>query len=317
MVEFEDMKSITPHIASQLRKNGIFTVEGLAMSASTFLKENLKRVSARKIQEVKEEAYKILNWWFKPASKLAEERKQEIVFPTGCSKLDKLLGGGVRTRSITEFAGPYCSGKTESLLTLMVETLGKNPGFTAIYFDSEEAFSSGTRASQIAEARGYNSQEILERVIYMPVYTTDHFVMGVNASKTEIKERNVKLILIDSIIAPFRAEYIGREMLPPRQQNLNVVLRELQNLAKVFNLAVVVTNQVVDNPQALYTFDPVKQKIPTGGNIIAHNAESRIHLREAQKNRRIARLHDSSWLPEGECLFQITVKGIEDVPEEA
>jgi len=88
------------------------------------------------------------------------------------------------------------------------------------------------------------------------------------------------------------------------------------NIAKFDNLAVVVTNQVVDNPQMIYSSDPVQRKIPTGGNIVAHNMETRVHLRPAggsTRNRRIAYLHDSSWLAQGECRFQITDRGIEDV----
>jgi len=133
-----------------------------------------------------------------------------------------------------------------------------------------------------------------------------------------IKERNVKLLLIDSIIAPFRAEYVGREVLWLRQQQLNKTLRYLLNYAKAFNLAVVVTNQVVANPQVVYTGDdPTANKVPTGGNILAHNAETRIYLRKAAHgNTRIARLIDSSWLPPRECVFQITEKGITDVEEE-
>ncbi|RLG90630.1 MAG: hypothetical protein DRO36_05785 [Candidatus Hecatellales archaeon] len=91
----------------------------------------------------------------------------------------------------------------------------------------------------------------------------------------------------------------------------------LLNYAKAFNLAIV-TNQVSDNPQQIYyTQDPTVAKKPTGGNILAHNAETRIFLRKASKrNVRIAWIIDSSWLPPRECIFQITEAGITDLEDQ-
>jgi len=315
-MEFEELESITSSIASRLRKSDITTVESLAMMTLDELKEILKGVSEKKIREIQIEAWKATGYWFTPADMLSQIRKEQMVFTTGCSALDGILAGGVRTRGITEFVGEYSSGKTESLLTILCETLGRNGAVGAIFFDSEESFSE-KRVAQIARLRGYEPRDILTRILYVPIWHTQHFMESVKWADRLIKERNVKLIMVDSIIAPLRAEYVGREVLWERQQILNKVLRILLNYAKAFNLAVVVTNQVVSNPQIIYSGDPTASKIPTGGNILAHNAETRIYLRKAAHgNRRIARLIDSSWLPPAECVFQITEKGIEDVEEE-
>jgi len=315
-MEFEELESITSSIASRLRKSDITTVESLAMMTLDELREILKGVSEKKIRDIQIEAWKATGCWFTPADMLDKIRKEQMVFTTGCSALDGILAGGVRTRGITEFVGEYGSGKTESLLTILCETMGRNDAFGAIFFDSEESFSE-KRVAQIARLRGYEPRDILTRILYVPVWHTQHFMESVKWADRLIKERNVKLIMVDSIIAPLRAEYVGREVLWERQQILNKVLRILLNYAKAFNLAVVVTNQVVSNPQIIYSGDPTAIKIPTGGNILAHNAETRIYLRKAAHgNRRIARLIDSSWLPPAECVFQITEKGIEDVEEE-
>ena len=316
-MEFEDLESMTPGIASRLRKNDITTVESLAMLTLNELKEILKGVSEKRIREIQIEAWKATGYWFTPANMLEKTREKQLVFTTGCKALDGILAGGIRTRAITEFVGEYGSGKTESLLTIMVETLARNPDYTVLFFDSEETFNS-RRVAQIASARNYDAESILKRIVYIPIWHTQHFMESVKWADGIIKKMNVKLILVDSIIAPLRAEYVGREVLWERQQLLNKILRTLLNYAKAYNLAVVVTNQVVANPQVVYAADPIANKTPTGGNILAHNAETRIYLRKAAYgNRRIARLIDSSWLPPAECVFQITEKGIEDVPEEA
>mgnify|MGYP000105984877 CR=1 FL=1 len=314
-MEFEDLASITPSIASALRKNDVTTIESLAMQTLDQLKEILKGVSEKKIRMIQIEAWKAIGYWFTPADMLSQTRKEEFVFTTGCKALDEMLAGGIRTRCITEFVGEYGSGKTESLLTILVETLGRNKDFSALFFDSEESFSE-KRVTQIASVRGYEPKGILSKTLYVPVWHTQHFMESVRWADRLIKERNVKLILVDSIIAPLRAEYVGREVLWERQQLLNKILRDLLNYAKAFNLSVVMTNQVVANPQVVYTSDPLSNNLPTGGNILAHNAETRIYLRKAHGNRRIARLIDSSWLPPRECVFQITKKGIEDIKQD-
>jgi len=316
MPEFEGISSITPAIATKLEKKGINTVEALATQTFTDLKEKLEDVPDAKILEIQAEVWKSRGYWFTPASRLAEMRKSELVFPLGCKALDNLLGGGVRSRAITEFVGPYATGKTESLFTLLVETLGRNPSLAAIFFDTEESFKD-IRVSQIAMARGFDDQSILGRTIYTPVWHTQHFQMMIDEADILIKGRNVKLILIDSLTATLRAEYVGRETLWHRQQLLNKILRTLLNYARAFNLAVVVTNQVVADPSAIFTHDPVKRDVPVGGHILAHNAETRIYMRQSAKPTvGIARLIDSSWLPPGECTYKINVKGIDNVEEE-
>jgi DNA repair protein RadA len=51
---------------------------------------------------------------------------------------------------------------------------------------------------------------------------------------------------------------------------------------------------------------------PAGGHILAHLSTNRIFLRKGKKNMRIAKIIDSPYLPESECVFLITDKGIED-----
>lgn len=135
----------------------------------------------------------------------------------------------------------------------------------------------------------------------------------ITISEIEIPELNAKimakLIIVDSIISHFRAEYIGRGTLATRQQKLNRHLHRLLRTAEIHNIPVVVTNQVVASP-AMF-FGPSNK--PAGGHIIAHLSTNRVFLRKSKKTRRIAKIIDSSYLPEAECVFIISDKGIEDV----
>ena len=82
----------------------------------------------------------------------------------------------------------------------------------------------------------------------------------------------------------------------------------LQRLADTHNLAVYMTNQVMDDPGMLFG-DPTK---PIGGNVVAHISTYRMYLRKSKDDKRIARLVDSPNLPEGECVFRVRKEGICD-----
>ena len=127
-------------------------------------------------------------------------------------------------------------------------------------------------------------------------------------AKEMIKEKNIKLIIIDSLTAHFRADYSGRGELAPRQQKLNRHIHDLQRLAESYNLAVYVTNQVMARPDMMFG-DPT---IHVGGHIVGHGTGVRLYLRKGKQSMRIARLIDSPSLPEGEAVFRVTEKGVSD-----
>ncbi|MHC1636613.1 MAG: DNA repair and recombination protein RadA, partial [Candidatus Nezhaarchaeales archaeon] len=180
----------------------------------------------------------------------------------------------------------------------------------ALYIDTEGTFRP-ERILQIAERFGLDGKQVLDNVIYARAYNSDHQILIVEEAADLIKENNIKLIVIDSLISHFRGEYLGRETLAVRQQRLNKHIHQLLRLADVYNLAVVVTNQVLANPEAFFG-NPQK---PAGGNILAHGSTYRIWLRKGKESKRIAKIFDSPKHPEVEAVFQVTDKGIMDVED--
>jgi len=312
-VNIEELEGVTPAIASRLRDAGINTVENLITYTIDEVAEILgvKREEAERIMI---EAWKAKGYWFTPAIEIARRIEEELVFTTGSRAFDELLGGGVRTRQITELIGRFGVGKTQTAYTILVEALGSNSDITAVFFDSERSFRD-RRLREIAALRGYDSDNIMKRITVVPVLSSHHLMETIKWADKLFQDENVKILVIDSIIAPFRTDYLGRELLAPRQQMLNKTLRMLLQRAETFNMAVVVTNQVVSSPEQTYSYDPLAGESPAGGNILAHASQERIHIRKGKGNVRIARLIDSSWLPPGECMFVITDRGVEDVPE--
>jgi len=180
-------------------------------------------------------------------------------------------------------------------------------GGNVLYIDTENTFRP-ERIVQIAKAQGLNPEKVLSNIHVARAFNSEHQMFLVEKANEIIEEKNIKLIILDSLTSHFRADFIGRGELAPRQQKLNKHLHMLQRLADAYNLAVYITNQVLMDPSVMFG-DPVRA---SGGAILAHMATYRIYLRRGKEGLRIARLVDSPGLPEGEAVFKITEEGIKD-----
>jgi DNA repair protein RadA len=176
-----------------------------------------------------------------------------------------------------------------------------------LFIDSEGTFRP-ERIRQIAEAQGMDPDEVLKNIHVAKVQNSDHQILLVEKAEEIIKKENIKLIIVDSLTSQFRSDYVGRGALGERQQKLNKHIHALQRLADNYNLAVYITNQVMDNPAILFG-DPTT---PIGGHVLAHQSTYRVYVRRGKEEKRIARLIDSPNMPEGECVFKVTAEGIKD-----
>lgn len=180
----------------------------------------------------------------------------------------------------------------------------------AVYMDTEGTFR-WERIEAMARAKGLDPDVIMDNIYYIRVVSSDHQMAVVDELRELIPEKNVKLVVVDSVTGHFRAEYPGRENLAMRQQKLNKHLHQLLSLAEVFNIAVVITNQVMARPDVFYG-DPT---VAVGGHVLGHAPGVRVQLRKSRGNKRIARVVDAPHLPEGEAVFAITEEGIQDISE--
>ena len=308
----EDLPGVGPATASKLREIGFRTVESLATAAVGELVEaGITEATAERIIEA---ARKSIAITFVRGDELVKLRSSVRHLTTGCSSLDRLLGGGIETQTITEFYGEFGTGKSQICQQLCVtvqlpyERGGLEGG--ALYIDTENTFRP-ERIMQIAPFFNLDPKEALKRIIFAEAYTSSHQMMLLENADEVIKENNIKLIIIDSLTSHFRSEYIGREMLASRQQQLNKHLHKLIRLARAFNAAAVITNQVMAQPDVFF----IKGVQPVGGHIIGHTSHTRVFLRKGKENIRIARLVVSPFLPEGEVPIKITVRGIESAEE--
>jgi DNA repair protein RadA len=119
----------------------------------------------------------------------------------------------------------------------------------------------------------------------------------------------IKAVIIDSLTAHFRAEFIGRGTLAERQQKLNKHMHTLLKTAEHANAVVYVTNQVMAKPDTFFG-DPTQA---IGGHIVAHASTYRIYLRKGRKSSRVAKLIDAPALADGEAAFFVKENHLESI----
>lgn len=80
----------------------------------------IKGISEAKAEKIYGEASKMVHMGFTTATELHLKRSELISLTTGSRELDKLLGGGIETGSVTEIFGEFRTGKTQLCHTLAV-----------------------------------------------------------------------------------------------------------------------------------------------------------------------------------------------------
>ncbi len=308
--ELEDLPGIGPTTAEKLKEAGYTDLEKIAVLAPHDLSE-ISGMSVDNSRKAIEAAKQATTLEYSTASKIYEERKAIGRISTGCKDLDELLGGGIEAKSITEAYGKFASGKSQLSFQLSVNVqlpIGSGGLEGKVLFVDTEGTFRPERIESIAKAAGLNPEEALNNVFVVRAENTSQQVLTIERADKLIKENNIRLIVVDSMMSLFRSEFAGRGALGERQQKLNAHIHKLQNLADTHSLAVYITNQVMDNPAILFG-DPTT---PVGGNIIAHAATTRLYLRKSKEDKRIVRLVDSPNMPEGEAVMKITTNGIRD-----
>ena len=235
---------------------------------------------------------------------------------TGSETLNTLLGGGLETCAISEFYGEFGSGKTQVAHQLAVNVqLPPDKGGlngSVIIIDTENTFRP-ERIKDMAEGLALDYQEVLQHIHVARAYNSNHQILLVDRAEKlaeELKEteKPVRLLIIDSATAHFRAEYVGRGTLADRQQKINKHLHDALRFGDLNNAVIMITNQVQVRPDAFFG-DPTR---PIGGHIVGHTATFRIYLRKSKGEKRIARLVDSPNLPEAEAVFSVSKVGVRD-----
>jgi DNA repair protein RadA len=312
ITSLEDLPGIGPVTIDKLKESGFEDLMSVAVAAGGVLSDvaGITEATANKAIAAARDA---LDLGFTTAEEVDNRRKSVTKITTGSVEFDKLIGGGIESQGITECFGEFGSGKSQIAMQLAVNVQlpvkdGGLDGY-CVFIDTENTFRP-ERIKQIAAARGLDPEAVMKKIMVARAYTSDHQMLLAEKVKDLIKEKNlpIKLIIVDSMTGLFRSEYVGRGTLAGRQQKLNRHIHTLQKLADVHNLAIYITNQVMSRPDIFFG----NPTAAIGGHVLAHASQFRLYLRKGKAGKRIARLIDSPYLPEGEAVWKVTEKGVED-----
>jgi len=292
---------ISPKVIDRLFSIGIDEVRYMTGSE---LVERLKVDirTARKILRVIGSMYVEI----KPASKVRTHKKRLKI---GVREVDELLGGGLEQGTLVELYGRPASGKTQMAMHITINARLEEErgglGSKVFYIDTERGFSP-KRISEMCSLRGLEPKRIMDGIFYAGVGSTHELFIAAERAVDLIKKENIGLIVIDSLLSPFRLEFQGIKELSLRQQAVKELMRVLKKGCDR-GAIVFLTNQVVGRINRGVEIEKYK---PAGGFVLGHLPNLVLLIRRLKGNRRLIRIVDSSYLEEGEAIFAIEKAGI-------
>lgn len=305
----EDLPGVGAATAEKLKAVGFNSMMSVAVATPGELIEasGMNEAAAKKMIAG---ARSSLEMGFETGMDVLKKRESVKKISTGSENFNALLEGGFETGAISECFGAYGSSKTQIAHQISVNCQVDDPDAIAVYIDTENTFRPD-RIISMAEAKGLNPESVLKNIKVARAFNSDHQMLLAEKVEDLITKENLKVrvLIVDSLTAHFRAEFVGRGTLADRQQKLNKHMHVLAKVAALHNVCIFVTNQVMSKPDQFFG-DPTEA---IGGHIVAHNSTFRIYLRRGKKGTRVAKLIDAPNLPDAEAIFQITEHGIEDV----
>ena len=328
--EMSDAKLLTPSMSSKLKN--IFLKEELTHFSSF---ENLTESNLALIDGISEKSARVLvkhrrviaaeGSAFKTFKQQMGQAKSYMHLKTNVLELNfKLFDGfglGFRSGTLIEFYGAPQMGKTQWMYDLAFRCmLPKEKGGwnrSVLYFDTEGAFSV-VRLLKAGTYWGLDEHTFNEKFFCVSPHLlkTGTDLLGyMEQIEKVIIEKDVGLIVIDSLIQPFRTEFSkvtgeGLSFMVSRQSLLGKTLARLKSLAHSFNLMVCYTNHVIANIGN--SIGPTK--VPVGGDTVGHASDLRFYLSKTSPKQgyemRKMILKDCGWLPSFDVEFVLTSYGI-------
>jgi len=317
-LRLDSLEGVGPVTTRKLSDAGVHNVMDLIVRGPVDIAEitGMEKGSAEKIvNKAREHLVEggLLGKDFVSASEIYKHRQSIGKITTGTNCLDTLFGGGIETQALTEVYGEFGCGKTQfaHTMSVMVQKSKEEGGLEGgvLYIDTENTFRP-ERIVSIAQAHEMDPEKVLDNIIVARAYNSAHQILILEEAGSIIQENNIKLIVADSAVGLFRAEYLGRGTLSVRQQKLNHFVHLLSRIAETYNCAAIATNQVMASPDVFFG-DPTR---PIGGNVVAHTSTYRIYFKKSGK-KRIARMVDSPHHPEEEVIFALGEAGVIDLED--
>nr|BAS01413.1 DNA repair protein Rad51 [Lotharella vacuolata] len=302
---------------SSLFEHGIFSVRFLSKVSRKDL-YTLNGISGAKIEKIYKLVKKVIPLGFTTLYKILKRHSTFCIGLLNKNINNVLKGlsigkiGGIETKEITEIFGESKSGKTQFCHIISVSILISDyEDFVqkkVIYIDTDGSFKP-ERIIEISKYYGVNRNSLTKNIFYAKAFHSEHQMQLLISAASITTYANVKLIIVDSCTTLFRTDFTGRGELFQRQVLLGKFLRNLKRLSEEFNLAILVTNQIVcSNLDNFLLGNNIKA---IGGNIMAHMTDTKLMLKKCSNEIKTLKVISSIKCPENIIKFRITQKGFD------
>jgi RecA/RadA recombinase len=203
--------------------------------------------------------------------------KNNLILPSGVSKLDRLLNGGLHTGLFTHIYGEAASGKTT--LALQFVSSAVRLGVQTIYVNSEGS-------SPIERFHQISGQSISDLGHLVQILSPKDFdEQGILIENLDLYAREgTRLIVIDTLARLYRVILEDKTTSYAAHRELNRQTGFLKGLARERNLSVVVLNQVRAKMKGSGGVEPV------AGSILDYWSDYVVHMRPRKvKGERLLR----------------------------
>jgi RecA/RadA recombinase len=317
-----DIKGIGEVTAEKLREKDI-TVEKLAIMRPEELASELQITKKAAKDIVNDAKFKALAS-IVPVRTFAEQERhiKEVVqrIPTGSVELDKILGGGWRTESLHLLKGEYSSGKSQLAMQAAINCL-KYLKRKVIWIETETGTFAPDRLKEMAKAEGLEIDGDTDFLLVPSTGTSTPYSQFLAYERAiqmmEERKLDVGVFIVDSFNATFREFYSGREMFPDRAREEARHLGFLDNIAAKYNMAIILTAQVMDIPDS---GGQLGERVKTGhtqraygGNVLFHWCTYILSLDQLSGTDWEAVLADAPDRPKAKCRFRIVSAGVRDI----
>lgn len=301
----EDLPGIGPTKAKRLKENGVtspldFIIRG-AREISR-LTDITPATTAKMIKQIRETlAESGTPIQVDSIGTLRELKKTQKRYSVEVDEIDKATRGGFETQSLYEIYGAEGAGKTQLSFSITSSVMKQDE--SVWFIDCEGTFDE-ERLEEICLSREVDYNPDL--VKYNMVTDSEDLLQIINTQALEyVVDGSVRVIIIDGLVGLFRMLYHGRGELAERQDVLEQILIKLRNLSVYGNCCVILTNQVMSNP------DPfgAKEKA-VGGHVLGHSVKYIYAIKKGLKNNRVLSRVKSPKDPQGDFTFYLNEEGV-------
>ena len=177
---------------------------------------------------------------------------------TGLDKLDEILGGGLKSGTVTDIFGASGTGKTQLTLQIMMYALSEN--HRILYQDTTGGF----RPERLVEMSEQAGSGFLDKISVARITN----VKEQQDSLEKINPSDFSLIVIDNVTDLFSFEYPKEEQFLQKTTQFSKYMKSLSQIALETKIPIILTNMIrkiddteqenMDSIISLYTHIKIK-----------------------------------------------------------